>query len=441
MDNELLEAQIADWVRRNGRQITDLASELIRFPTVNLVTDGTERDSQHYVASVLERLGLETTLYSPEDAPGFREHPAYYPGKDYKDRPNVAGRWRGGGSDSDSGNSRGRSLLFSSHIDTAVIAPGWSASPWEPYIKDGKLYGLGSFDMKGGLAASIMAVQCLLELGLRPAGDVVVESVVDEEFGGANGTLAGRLMGFHADAAIIPEPTNHVVCPATRGGALWRTTFRGKTGLAFGGETLVNPLFDAGRFLVYLEQYEKARSRGPGPGPWYESMPELPVIVTRAEAGDMQAALCDVGPEQCDLDIWVECHPGVTEDELQEEIVRGYVQQYGEGVSVPEFRKMIRFLPGSQLPPDFPLLPLLADEVKRVTGEEPAVQGAPFACDAFMFNLYSSTPAVVLGPRGANAHAADEYVEVESLLRLTEIYARIIVKWCGLSHADEVKRT
>ena len=72
-----------------------------------------------------------------------------------------------------------------------------------------------------------------------------------------------------------------------------------------------------------------------------------------------------------------------------------------------------------------------------MTGRPAIVKGAPFACDAFVFNLYSPTPAVVLGPSGANAHAADEYVEVESLGRLTEIYARTIVEWCGVQIDEE----
>lgn len=428
MDGGQLDERIAGWVREHRSAIVGMVSDLIRFPTVNLVTDGTERDCQTYVASVLDGLGLETSLYSPEEAPGFRSHPAYFPGKDYASRPNVAGRRRGSGS--------GKSLLFSSHADTAVVAPGWSSSPWEPRESDGKLYGLGSFDMKGGLAASIMAVRCLIELGVCLDGDVTVESVVDEEFGGANGTLAGRLMGYNADAAIIPEPTNMAICPATRGGALWRLTFRGKTGLSFSGETLLNPLSDAGKFLVFLERFEREGGRVQGPAPWYSETAGLPAIATRFAAGDLSAALCDVGPERCELDIWVECYPGTTEQQLMQQLIEGYTAMF-EGAQMPEFRKMIRFLPGSEVSPDFALLPLLSEEIGKLSGAVPVMRGAPFACDAFMFNLYSSTPAVVLGPSGANAHAADEYVEVDSLLMLTELYARIIVKWCGVSRLME----
>ncbi|GIP35286.1 M20 family metallopeptidase [Paenibacillus sp. J2TS4] len=423
------EESVRAWAEANRSRMIDFISGLVRFDTVNRFVDGDERDCQHFFADKLKSMGLEVELYSPEDAPGFREHPAYYPGKDYSDRPNVASRWKGTGG--------GKSLLFSGHMDTAVVAPGWSHSPWEPREEGDRLYGLGSFDMKGGLGAAVMAVLCLQELNLRPQGDVLIESVVDEEFGGANGTLAGRLKGIEADAAIIPEPTNLDICPATRGGAIWRLTFRGKTGLSFSGETLINPLYDAGKFMAYLEQFEQERSSKPGPAPWYEQRPELPVIITRVEAGDMTAALCDVGPEECHVDIWIECHPGTTEEQLKQEMIDGYLRQYGPDARLPEFRKMIRFLPGAQLSPDFPLLPLLAEAAGDVTGEEAVIQGAPFACDSFMFNLYSPTPAVVLGPKGANAHAADEYIDIPSLLQLVEIYALTILRWCG---AEEGKK-
>lgn len=429
MDEGVLSKRISEWVAGARERIVGLTSDLIRYNTVNRITDGTELPAQLALYDYWKEMKLDTQLYSPESAPGFREHPAYYPGKDYTNRPNVAGVWKGSGG--------GRSLLFSSHIDTAVEASGWTSSPWEPRLERDRLYGLGAYDMKGGLAASTMAVRCLMELGVRPSGDVILESVVDEEFGGANGTLAARLMGYRADAAILPEPTNLAVCPATRGGALWRLTFRGQTGMSFNGETFRNPVYDAARFLVYLEQFERERNLRGGLAPWYDSEGDLPVIPTRAKAGNLGAALCDVGPDVCEIDVWVECHPGETEQSLRESILEGYRRSGLAEERIPDFRSLIRFLPGSQVPPDFPLLGVLREQVAGVTGRPAALKGAPFACDAFMFNLYSPTPAVVLGPCGANAHAADEYVDVGSLLALTEIYARTIVAWCGIQPNEE----
>lgn len=421
---------IRDWIASHRGLMVETLSALVRHDTVNRVTDGTERECQRTLFEMMREMGLAAQIYSPEDVPGFREHPAYYPGKDYRDRPNVAAEWKGTGG--------GRSLLFSSHIDTAAIAPGWTTDPHEPLVADGRLYGLGAYDMKGGLAASLLAVRCLMELGIRLQGDVWIESVVDEEFGGANGTVAGRARGIAADAVIIPEPTNLALYPATRGGALWRVTFRGTTGLSFSGETMRNPANDAARFIVFLEQYERERAQKAGPAPWYSDRREaLPIIVTRLAAGDLDAPLCDVGPVECHVDIWAECYPGVAEDQLREELLAGYARfcggSSGQASAPPEFTRMIRFLPGSTVAPDTPLIPLLAGAIEAVMRRKAEVTGAPFACDAFVFNEYGGPPALVLGPSGGNAHAPDEFVDLDSLAVLIEIYASAMLRWCGES--------
>lgn len=433
--------KIREWIESNRNSIVELTSDLIRYDTVNRVTEGTEKESQLYLASVLSgEMGLQVDVFSPEAVEGFKEHPAYYPGKDYSERPNFVARWAGTGG--------GRSLLFSSHMDTAPVAPGWQRDPWTPVCEDGRLYGLGSFDMKGGLAASVMAVRCLRELGYRPQGDVLIESVVDEEFGGANGTVACRARGYEADAAIIPEPSNLAVCPATRGGALWRATFRGDAGMSFSGERIRNPAYASGAFISYLELFEKQRSGKPGPLPWYSHDGELPVIVTRVAAGDMKPAFNDSGPTECYVDLWVECHPGTTEEMLRQELLGGfksYLQERGlEHHDLPAVERLIRFLPGAEVASDLPIIGLLAEETERATGRPALVQGAPFACDAFVFNVHSRTPAIVLGPPGGNAHAPEEFVDIQGLCELVEIYARAIVRWCGAeiperSEGDEVE--
>ncbi|CAI6018506.1 M20/M25/M40 family metallo-hydrolase [Cohnella sp. JJ-181] len=424
---------IRGWIAAHRGLLIETVSALVRHDTVNRVTHGTERECQRTLYEMLRELELEAEIYSPEEVPGFREHPAYYPGKDYTDRPNVAAAWKGAGG--------GRSLLFSSHIDTAAIAPGWTTDPFGPRVADGKLYGLGAYDMKGGLAASLLAVRCLKELGIRLRGDVWIESVVDEEFGGANGTVAGRARGIGADAVIIPEPTNLALYPATRGGALWRVTFRGTTGLSFSGETMRNPANDAARFIVFLERYERERAEKAGPAPWYSDRREsLPIIVTRLAAGDPDSPLCDVGPVECHVDIWAECYPGVSEDALRDALLAGFARfcagEAGPAFAAPTFTRMIRFLPGSEVSPDWPLIGLLAEEIEAAAGRKAEVTGAPYACDAFVFNAYGGPPALILGPAGGNAHAPDEFVDLESLAVLIEIYASAMLRWCGEA-ADE----
>lgn len=419
-----LHQRICEWVNANREFIVDNLSQLVRFNTVNQVVTGTERDCQLYIVKLMKEMKLSVDTFSPEEVPGFRDHPAFYPGKDYTDRPNVVAVWHGKGG--------GKSILFSSHIDTAVVAPGWVRDPFSLEEPDGKLFGLGAFDMKGGLTASLMAVKCLQDLGAHPNGDVIIESVVDEEFGGANGTLAARLRGYHADAAIIPEPTNLEICPAHRGGALWRVIFYGTTGLSFSAETIVNPATAAGKFIAHLEEVEKQRAQAPGPEPWYSEGQPLPIVVTRVVAGDIQAPLCDVGPTTCEVDIWAECYPGVSEEALMDEILSGYRKKYPDDGVRMEFKKMIRFLPGSQVDPKFELVETLHSIAEDTLQAPVPIRGAPFACDAFMFNLFSQTPAVIFGPSGANAHAPDEYIEIEGLSHLIEVYARTIVEWCGV---------
>jgi len=425
--NKVKEA-VHQWVVHNESRILKLLQDLISYHTVNNAVTGTEKDAQFYVSKLLREMDLQVDMFTPEEVPGLKEHPGFFhfPGKDYAERPNVVATWPGSG--------EGRSLLFSSHMDTTVVAPGWKRDPWTPAIEDGKLYGLGSFDMKGGLAASIMAIRCIQELGIRLKGDLMVESVVDEEFGGSNGTLASRLRGYNPDAAIVPEPTNLTVSPGSRGGALWRVTFTGSTGMSFSGETFVNPAKLAAKFIVYLEEYEKERQRKGGPAPYFQEDYGLPVIVTRLEAGDMSLPLCDSGPTVCHVDIWVECHPGVSEEELKKEIMDGFQAKYADEYpswDEPRFQKVIRFLPGTQIAPSFPLIGMLSEITGEITGRKYGkVEGARFACDAFMFNLFTDTPAIIMGPTGANAHAPEEYVDIPELLQLVEIYAIAALQWC-----------
>lgn len=427
MEDNKWNESIRTWVNDNKKNTIELVQDLVRFNTVNEVTHGSEKACQLFLAKYLNDMGMKVDVFSPEDVPHFREHEAYYPGKDYSARPNVVAVIKGTGG--------GKSLMFSSHMDTTVAAPGWLNDPWHPEIKRNKLYGLGTFDMKGGLAASVMAARCISELGIQLKGDLYVESVVDEEFGGANGTLASRIKGYNPDAAIIPEPTNMAVCPGARGGALWRVTFKGNGGMSFSGEKITNPTTIAAKFILFLEEYEMAAREKAGPPPWFENDHSLSVIVTRLEAGDISAVLCDSGPVECHVDIWVECHPRITEEQLKQELLTGYRQKYAAQYAEwqePLFTQMIRFLPGCEVDPAFPLIGIMTQTVEKVTGIPAMKAGAPFACDAFMFNLYSPTPAIIMGPCGANAHAPDEYIDIPEFLQLIEIYVLIILDWCGV---------
>ncbi len=423
-----LHTAVEQWVSEHAEEVLQLTEALIRFQSEQRVPTGWEKDCQMFVADTLRGMNLELDIFEPSEVAGFAAHPAYWHGRDYSNRPNVVGIWRG------THSKDARSLMFSSHVDVVAGLEGGRFPPFSPVRQGDKLYGRGSNDMKGGLAASIMAVRCLQELGVRLQGDVYVESVVDEEMGGSNGTLASRLRGHNASACIVPEPNGMMVSPAHRGGGMWDITIKGSPGMPFGASGLINPAYGIGHLIVAIEKWEQARNQRLTPHPLYTSTPGLPVVLSRISAGDFEPGTGNSVPSKAELEVWAEVYPGTTLDDLYNDLI-GYLKQVAEQTPViqqceMEITQVIRFLPGSEIPVDHPLVQTVSRLYEQVVSQPPQIRGAPFACDVYIFNLYSPTPCVILGPRGANAHATDEWVMIEDLIALTKIFALTATDWC-----------
>jgi acetylornithine deacetylase len=363
-------------------------------------------------------------MYELAGVPGLAEHPAYMAGRRYEGRPNVVGRFAAGG---------GRSLLFSSHIDTVYVGQEkWEHPPFSGEVADGRLYGRGAYDMKGGLAASMMAVKCLRELGIPLGGDVYIESVVDEEYGGANGSLAARLHGPNADMAIIPEPSNLRAYTAHLGGGMWKATFHGRSGIAFNGEPLVSALVAAADFVRLVGEYAAERlHHAPIPEPWVGVNKRAEAAVLSFHSGDHERYMQEKVPALATVTFWIEGYPG-----QQGEEVLGDFEQYIKSRSADypsiarcryEFAPLIRYLGASEMRPGpnrEAFVRTVMEAGGRVLGQQAeAPCGAPFACDGFMFNLHSTTPALILGPSGGNAHAPDEFLDLASYMKLIRWYA------------------
>lgn len=422
MTPDQLKTEINRWVDAHIDELVQFAETLVRYPSENRAPDGDEGECQQYLAGQFKAMGLEVDLFEPDQVEGILGHEAYWPGRNYNGRPNVVGVWKGTGG--------GRSLLFSSHAD---VVPGIDGRfrPYEPVRENGRLYGRGSSDMKGGLASTVFSVRCLQDLGIRLKGDVILESVVDEENGGANGTLAARLRGYQADAAICPEPTGMVLAPAHRGGCYFEITLEGRSGMPFGAEELVNPAYALSHLGVAIEEWQSKRDETLSPPPLYQENPRLPVVVSRLEARSLAVGV----PREGSLRVWVEVHPGTSFEELESSFF-GFLRERASQVPVlgqcrMEVRQLTRFLPGSSVPVDHALVSLLLQNFAEAEVSVP-VRGAPFACDVFMFNLHSSTPCVLLGPRGGNAHDQDEWVSIEDLVELTKTFALTAVRWSGV---------
>lgn len=183
-------------------EAVEILAEMVRHPSLL----GDEKSAQDYVRSLFEEMGLQVDEFAIDEAK-LKDHPGYSPSiVSYDGRHNIVGihRPRGG--------THGKSVIFNGHIDVVPVGAEnlWTRLPFEPWIDGDKLYGRGGGDMKSGIVAYIIAMKALKNLGLEPAAEVILQSVVEEECTG-NGALACLVQGYRADAAIIPEPFNGIM--------------------------------------------------------------------------------------------------------------------------------------------------------------------------------------------------------------------------------------
>ena len=197
--------QIHQWLQHNQQSAIELLKTLVQQPSIQT----NEARAQAIVIEKLKELQLEIDSWEPGETITTHEY-FYSPRKEFIGSPNVVAIKRG--------TCGGRSIILNGHID--VVPEGdlgqWDSEPFSGEIKDGKLYGRGSTDMKGGNVSLLLAIEVLQALGIKLKGDIIFQSVIEEESGGA-GTLAAILRGYNADAAIIPEPTNMRIFPKQQG--------------------------------------------------------------------------------------------------------------------------------------------------------------------------------------------------------------------------------
>ena len=232
-------------VQRSRERSVRALADLVRIPSLT----GEEGAAQESVAATLRAIGAGVEMHEPDVEGMFARFPdvAQYPTHwqhdlilpyetlptyralkasglenvlNYRGRPNVVGRIAGTGG--------GRSLILNGHIDCVTVEPAaeWTHGPFSADIEDGRMYGRGTSDMKGGLVAALMAVTYLHEAGVRLKGDVIVQSVVNEEHAG-NGTLDLVARGIKADAAVVLEPTGNRIALSHPGGLYWKVSVPG----------------------------------------------------------------------------------------------------------------------------------------------------------------------------------------------------------------------
>jgi acetylornithine deacetylase len=391
---------------------------------------GAESACQQYLARALSNLGLEPDLYSLDEVPGLSVHPLYFAGRNYTNRPNLVARKAGAGV--------GRSLLLSGHIDTVPRgSESWTREPFGAEVQGNRLFGRGANDMKGGIATNLFVLEALSELNVSLAGDLIFESVIDEEFGGSNGTLAGRLRGFNADAAIISEPSFLRVCPAQRGGRTAHILLQAAGGVLHEGKLGTGIVEQLSFFLEKLKAFaEQRRSRVRMHELYRHHVDPVPVNVTKIITSPWGTSEPITIPERCQIELYWQTMPGETQAEVEAEFfawLDSLVNQPNSPFSErPDVTFPIRWLPASAISKDAPLVSELAACAAAISGEAAPIVGIEGPCDLYVFQQGFGIPAVLWGAKGANTHGSDEYLEIDSVIQAAKTLLLFICVWGGL---------
>jgi acetylornithine deacetylase len=425
-------AAISSYVDANASVLIRILQDLVRIPSENKPPRGAESGVQQYVASILQRSGCEARLYDLAEVEGLAEHPLFWPGRVYEGRPNVAGKRRGAGG--------GRSLVLSGHVDTVPSGTfAWTRDPFGGAIEGNRLYGRGANDMKAGIATNLFVARALHENGVRLSGDLTIETVVDEEFGGVNGTLAGRLAGYTGDAAVLSEPSFLRVCPAQRGGRIAHVVLStAGSGGILGSKGPSGGVIGALECLLSaLPEFEAHRRASAPAHPMYTGEDRVPVMVSKVSTGPWSMAEPITVAESCRLEICWQAMPGEAVEDIDREFFEWLDSVAARSPHLfpvrPAVEFPIRWLPGSGLAGDNPLVIEFSQTAKEILGAAVPVAGIEGPCDMFVFHSFG-VPALLWGPRGGNTHAADEYVELDSLIESAKVLLAFVCRWCGIAN-------
>lgn len=404
-----------------------LLQELVRTNSVAVLQGGNETPAQRVLEAFFREQGIRAELYDTEfilesDRPQVRRY------KSYAGRKNLSVRLEGSG--------RGRSVLLNGHMDTVPAGHGrWSRSPWSGDVHEGRVHGLGSFDMKGGVVANAAVVSALHAAGIRTGGDVLFESVVDEEFGGGGGTMAARLRGDTADACVIPEGTQLEIYRATRGGFVVDLVVdAGDPAGYFSNEEVVSPALPMGRLLGWVEACGRARKQVETAGAYRDFADRVPVQVLAVEANRMDADVPLSVPSQATVRVYFQFLPEEDVDGILARLKED-LEKFCEADSF--FRKYpVRWLPliggplyGHELEARHAWLQCMEASAATAMGRPAVTTAAPYPCDAGLIHRDFRIPTLLFGPCGAGAHNPDEYVDFDSVMKTAEVLLTATLAW------------
>ncbi|HZU66537.1 MAG TPA: ArgE/DapE family deacylase [Ktedonobacteraceae bacterium] len=375
-------------------EIVKLLRQLVAIDSINpdLVPGGAgEEKIARFIADWLQEAGLE--VHWDEPAPG---------------RPNVIGIARGTGG--------GRSLMLNAHMDTVGVAG--MERPHDPYIQDNRLYGRGAYDMKGGLAAIMATGAAAKQLQLR--GDVIITAVADEEYASiGTGSIVKR---WHADAAIVTEPTDLNICVAHKGFIWFEVETSGVAAHGSLPEIGVDAIAKMGKVLAGLEELDQR----------LRSAPSHRLL----KSGSVHASLIHGGqelssyPKSCVLGVERRTIPGETKQQVESELPEIFERI---AATDPNFKAAVKTLlarDAFEVSEDELIVQTLRRHAAAQLGEEPEIIGQFAWMDSAILST-AGIPTVIFGPGGEGAHAVIEWSDLEQVAKCAQILTAVAKEFCG----------
>ena len=415
--------QILDAVDARFDEQIAVTAELVRIPS----TRYQEAPAQDFMARLYreQQLSVDRWQIHLDD---IRHLPGYSPmQQDYEDAWNVVGAWR-------PTNPQGRSVILNGHIDVVPEGPHdmWQRPPFAAEVRDGWLYGRGAGDMKAGLVLNSYALLALRRLGYRPVAEVYLQSVVEEECTG-NGALACLQRGYRADAALIPEPSWHVLTVAQVGVMWFQVKVTGHPVHVYQADAGSNAIESAFRLIQALRELEKDwNARKVDDAHFHAHHHPANFNVGKIHGGDWASSV----PAWCTFDMRVGVLPSMSLQQARKEVedcVRNaaahdpFLGNSPPSVLWEGFQAEPFVLAGHNR-----VREVLDTAHRTVFGAALQDEVSTATADNRFFGLYAGIPALVYGPKSKDIHGFDECVELESVRRITQSTALFLADWCGL---------
>ena len=393
-------------------RLVRLTQELVRIRSVyEPETGGNETEAAEFVAKWLRDSGLEPVV--EEAAPG---------------RPNVIADWSGSAFEP----GKSRTLMLEGHTD--VVTEGdpdsWDIPPFEGRLQDGKIHGRGSVDMKGGVAAAIVALEAVRKVAPDLPGRVRLGIVADEE---------GMMLGIKSfinngwadevDAAIVCEPEENEVCLFQKGALRVQVNFTGVMSHGAMPYAGVNPITALTSYVSMLMEYQQAEQERLGEHqylgwPWF-----TPTIIEAPRGGVPQN---NVMPEKAYLAIDIRTVPGQEHDDIRE-MLQSFASELEE--ATPRLKVEVDVFedrPWTQTPEDDPIVKAVEEASEQVLGEV-NYGGVPGATDGTFLNAWKGIPIVTIGAGDRELpHQRNEFIRVDELVDSCRLYASAIVRYLAL---------